>query len=124
MLVASGLANQYYYNYLNQATGLYGQGLQGGQNMYQTGFQGTNELAQSIMNTLMSQGGLGYAGATANRQNIGSSLGAIGGAQGAQGGKLGGTIGTAAGGALGTSFGGPIGGALGSWLGGKLGGMF
>lgn len=135
MQTATGLANQDYYNYLNQATGLYGQGLQGAGHMYDSSLHGTDELAQSIMDTLLGQAGTAYGGAINKNQNLGGSLGAIG---GALGGTLGGPSGASAGGqskgysgiggtlgtAAGTAFGGPLGGLAGGALGSILGGLF
>jgi hypothetical protein len=75
----SGLANQNYNTYLDQATGLLGAGLQGQQNMYnqglageqafqQQGYDANNELAQSVANNLMSEGNLAYQGANSQNQ--------------------------------------------------------
>ena len=64
--MASDLANQDYYNYLNHTTGLYNQGLSGMQGINQMGYGASNELAQSLANTLMSQAGMAYKG-TANQ---------------------------------------------------------
>ena len=47
MQTATGLANQDYYNWLNQAQG-----------QQRLGFEGTNQLAQSIMDSLMAKAGL------------------------------------------------------------------
>jgi hypothetical protein len=67
---ASGLANQDYYNYLSHALGLYGQGLQGTQGVAQMGYGASNELANSLGNNLMNQGGMAYAGqANQNQAN-------------------------------------------------------
>ncbi len=86
-----GLANQDYGNYMNRATGmlsgalsgldqqsqtgmeglhnLYNTGHQGQQMLNQMGFQGSNELAQSLANTLMSQGNLAYQGQNTDNMN-------------------------------------------------------
>lgn len=59
----TGLADQDYYNWMNQALGLYGSGLSGYQGLNQMGYGASNELAQSLANALMSQGQLAYTGA-------------------------------------------------------------
>ncbi len=61
--VASGLANQDYYNWMNHAMGAYGQGLNGLQGMYQGGMQSANNLSTNLAQSLMSQANLAYAGA-------------------------------------------------------------
>jgi hypothetical protein len=69
-----GLANQDYYNYINQALGLYGTGLSGLGSLNTQGFQASNELAQSLANTLQSQSQAAYYGTdSANEQNQGSA---------------------------------------------------
>jgi hypothetical protein len=77
--VVSGLANQDYYNYLNQAMGLYNTGLSGMGNINQMGYQASSGLAENLANSLMSQAGLAYAGTTAENQNTGGFWGGIGG---------------------------------------------
>ena len=70
--MAQNLANQDYYNYLGNATGYYNQGLQGMSGINQMGYGASNELAQSLMSALMSQGGMAYAGQeNANAQQAG-----------------------------------------------------
>lgn len=69
--MASNLANQDYYNYLNQVQGLYGKGLTGEQGTMQLGYGASNELAQSLANNLMNQAGMAYAGQ--NSQNMANS---------------------------------------------------
>lgn len=69
MATATGLANQDYYNYLGNAEGLYGQGLQGLQGTQELGYNASNEYGQSLGANLQSQGNLAYAGA-ANRNQF------------------------------------------------------
>jgi hypothetical protein len=87
MATATGLANQDYYNYLGNAENQYGQGLQGLQGMYQTGYGASNELANSLGSNLQSQGQLAYSGAANRNQfNLGQEGLEYGlGAQGLQG---------------------------------------
>jgi len=104
----NGLANQDYYNYLNQAQNLLGTGLQGASNLYGMGLQGTgnlanmgynasNELAQSLGNTLGAQGQLAYSGqANQNMMNFGNQM-AANGLMNSGLGSLGGALGSLAG---------------------------
>lgn len=86
----NNLANQDYYQYLNNATGqmdiglgggsqLYGQGLQGqmgeANQISGQGFNASNELAQSIANALASMGSMSYAGqANQNQTNQSNNM--------------------------------------------------
>jgi len=79
----NNLANQDYYNWLNNSMGLYGQGLQGLQGLSQQGLQASSGLADNIMSALQSQAQLAYAGqANQNQQQGGfwSGLGSLAGA--------------------------------------------
>lgn len=79
--MVSGLANQDYYNYLNQALGLYGQGLQGTQGINTMGYNASNSYADLLANSLMAQGNLAYTGQQNENQqgaNWGAGLGLIG----------------------------------------------
>lgn len=91
----SGLANQDYYNYLNQALGQYGIGLQGSTNLYGLGLKGeqglydtglglmgdvskygygaSNEYANMLANNLASMANLQYAG-SANQNTAKSGM--------------------------------------------------
>lgn len=72
MATATGLANQDYYNYLGNAEGMYGQGLQGLQGQQQLGYNASNELANSLGSNLQTQGNLAYSGAAnRNQYNLG-----------------------------------------------------
>lgn len=73
----SGLANQDYYNWINHTMNLYGQGVQGEQNIYQTGAGASSNLAESIAQAMMSQANLAYAGTANQDQNQGGSIGAM-----------------------------------------------
>ena len=78
MDVATGLANQDYYNWLGQATGLYGQGLTGSQNMAGLGFQGANSQANMIAQQLAQQGQLAGESNKEHNQNWGQAFSNIG----------------------------------------------
>lgn len=60
--MATDLANQDYWNYMNHALGLYQTGLSGEQGINQMGYGASNELANSLANNLQSEAGLTYAG--------------------------------------------------------------
>lgn len=66
--MATGLANQDYYNYLNNVQHLYSQGLAGQQGLYDTGFNATNQLNQDYQNQYASQAQGAFAGAAGQNQ--------------------------------------------------------
>lgn len=75
----TGMANQDYYNWLNHAMGAYSQGLQGEQGLYNTGFNAQNAMSQQMMDAMMSQANLAYAGqANQNQMNQGLFGAALG----------------------------------------------
>lgn len=80
---ASQFANQDFNNYLSHALGLYGQGLTGKQNIFNTGFGASNNLGENLSNALMSQGNLAYSNGMnqnqSNQQLLGMLLGFAGG---------------------------------------------
>lgn len=89
MQTATGLANQDYYNYMQNALGLYGQGLQGAGNLYgmglqgyqglnQMGFNASDQMSRIIADALSQQGNMAYAGQNARNQSIGNTLGGLG----------------------------------------------
>jgi hypothetical protein len=83
-----GLASQDYNQYLNNAMGLYGQGLQGMGNINNMGFQASGQAQQSMTDMLKNQANLAYEDAKnrAKQKNstggfwggLGSALGGIG----------------------------------------------
>ena len=80
--VVNNLANQDYYNWLNGALGLYGQGLQGEQNMFGIGANAANNLASGLGQAEASMGNLAYQGTNlgnANNQGLWSSLRSVAG---------------------------------------------
>jgi hypothetical protein len=58
MQTATGLSNQDYENWLGHATGLYGQGLAGEQNLYGVGANAGESMANAIAQALATQGQL------------------------------------------------------------------
>lgn len=76
--MASGLANQDYNQYLGNALGMYGQGIQGLQGMNQMGYNASNEMGNNIGNIMMSQANNAYAGANNQNQSQGGMWGSSG----------------------------------------------
>lgn len=74
----NGLANQDYYNWMKQAMGAYGAGLQGEQGLYNTGYGASNDLASNLAAILQSQAQLAYAGQANQNQMWGGLMGAAG----------------------------------------------
>lgn len=94
MQLANNIANQDYYNWLGQATGMYNQGLSGQQNMSNQGLAAGGSMADQIAQMLAQQGNLAYQGQQQQNQNksdLWGNLGALGGAVGgyAMGGPFG-----------------------------------
>lgn len=81
MQMATDMANQDYYNYMQGATGLYGQGLTGGQNMANMGQQAGQSQADMIAQALAQKGNMAYEGQ--KYKNESSPWGTIGGLLGA-----------------------------------------
>lgn len=69
MQMATGLANQDYNNWMQNALGLYGQGLTGEQGMAGMGQQAGQSLADMISQTLAQQGNLAFQGSRQQNQN-------------------------------------------------------
>jgi hypothetical protein len=80
---SADIANQDYQQYLNQALGLYGAGLQGEQGINKMGYQASSELAQDLASNLASEGSLAFQGAqgqnAANASMVGLASAGIGG---------------------------------------------
>lgn len=74
MGTATQMGNQDYYNYLQQATGLYGQGLQGQQNMYFGGLDAANNMSNGMAQALTQQGSNAYKGAQNQNQQQGGAF--------------------------------------------------
>lgn len=83
MGIATNMANQDYYNWLNTALGQQNIGLQGEQGIYNTGYNASSNMANAIGNALAGQAGLSYAGQAAQNQHdqegLGAFLGGLGG---------------------------------------------
>lgn len=77
-----GLANQDYYNFLNKALGLYGQGLGGMQNIAGMGLQAGTSMGEDLAQALMSQAQMAYAGQNTANQHQGGLWGSLGGLAG------------------------------------------
>lgn len=85
----NGLANQDYWQYINNAQNLYSQGLQGLQNQYGIGAQTANNIygiganmannyGENLSQALMNQGLLNYSGQINQNQSRLGGLGALG----------------------------------------------
>ncbi len=74
----TGLANQNYQNYIQNAMGAYGLGFGGAENMYNTGANMANAYGENYSNALMNQGNLAYSGAINQNQSMLGGLGGIG----------------------------------------------
>lgn len=83
--MATGLANQDYYNYLHNALGQYGLGLSGEADINQMGYNAADQYAGALGAGLMNQGNLAFSGAAAQNQAQGSGWGNILGGIGALG---------------------------------------
>lgn len=84
--MVGGLANQNYYQWLQNAENMFGQGMGGLQTIYGTGANTANNLSSALANILQSQANLAYAGnADKNMYNLGQ--------EGMMGGMLGQGIG-------------------------------
>jgi hypothetical protein len=80
----SGMANQDYYNYLDHILKIYSGGMKGlggmgkfAENIYGTGFNASNELAQSLANALMSQARMQMAGTMGSNESTGGLIGGL-----------------------------------------------
>lgn len=69
MGIAQGLANQDYYNWLGNVTGLYGQGLSGEQGMAGLGANAASALASQLAQNKAQQGNLAYQGQQYKNEN-------------------------------------------------------
>jgi len=75
----SGLASQDYNQYLSNALGLYGQGMGGLSNLYQTGYGASNQLAGDLASNLQNQAQLAYSGQANQNQQTGNLWGNLAG---------------------------------------------
>lgn len=104
MTTATGLADQDYNQWMNNALGLYNGGLSGAQNIYGIGANSANSLAQLQSQLAQKQAELAYEGQNAQNQHSGGIWGSL------------------LGGGAGMLMGGPFGAALGNKMGGWFGG--
>ena len=74
---AQGIGQQDYNNWMNNAMGLYGQGQQGLQNLYGTGFQASTGLGGNLANLGMTEANMAYQGQSAENQAQNNALGGI-----------------------------------------------
>lgn len=105
--MAQNLMSKDMQQYLQNALGIYGTGLQGEQGFYNTGFGASKELMDLLGGALNQQAGLAFNAAQQQQQNKGQMLG---------------TLGSIGGGIIGGIYGGPGGAAAGSKVGGSVGG--
>lgn len=80
--VASGLANQDYYNYIDRAMQNYMTGLEGTSGINQMGYGAGADLSQMLSSLLMNQGQLAYENQAAKNRKDESTWSGIGGALG------------------------------------------
>ncbi len=77
MQIATGLGNQDYYNYMNNAMGMYGQGLQGEQGLAGLGYDASNSLGTNMGDMYNNEAQLAYAGQADQNQDTGGLIGDI-----------------------------------------------
>lgn len=66
MQIATGLANQDFNQWMQNALGLYGTGLQGEQNLYNTGFESGKDITSGLSNADLQKAILDYMGTQSN----------------------------------------------------------
>jgi len=74
---AQGIGQQDYNTWLNNAMGLYGQGQQGLENLYGTGFQASTGLGGNLANLGLSEAQMAYQNQAAQNQAQGQGIGGI-----------------------------------------------
>lgn len=75
--LATNLADQDYYNYMNQVMGLYGKGLSGEQGLAQMGLQSTQDMSRTISNIMAGQAMMQAQAAKAKGQSTSSGMAAL-----------------------------------------------
>lgn len=83
MEIATGLGNQDYNNWIQNALGLYHEGLGGEQNMFNTGAATSMGVGQDLASVLAHQAQLAYEGQNSENQHEGGTWGSIAGGIGA-----------------------------------------
>lgn len=102
----SGMADQDFGNYMNQISGMYGQGVQGLQGLTGLGYQAGTGLADQLANARYQQAGLEAQQQQMQQAGMSGLLGALGmGAGFALGGPMGGMFGGQVGNSAGNFFG-------------------
>lgn len=86
MQLASDIASQDYNNYMRNALGLYGQGLQGQHGLYNTGAESGMRMGENLASVLAQRARLAYEGQNAENQRSGGIWGSIGSGLGTAGG--------------------------------------
>ena len=74
MQLATNLGNQDFYNWLEKAMGMFGQGLQGTQGLANMGFGASKSMSDQIAQALAAQSALSYAGSAAQNQSEGAGM--------------------------------------------------
>ena len=74
----SQLSSRDYNNYINQALGQYGMGMQGEQGLTNMGYGASQSLVENLANALMNQGNMAYSGAQGEQQGMQNLLGTLG----------------------------------------------
>ncbi len=77
MEMATGLSNQDFGNYMQNALGMYGQGLNGMENTVNRGYGASNEYANSVAQNQMNRANLSYAGQNNQNQQKGGMWGNV-----------------------------------------------
>lgn len=77
MGLATNLANQDFNTWLQNALGMYGMGLQGGQNIYNTGANTSMGMGEDLASLFGSQGQLAYEGRNAQNQHNQGQIGSL-----------------------------------------------
>lgn len=77
MGLATNLANQDYNQWLGNALGMYGMGLQGQQGLYNTGAQSGMQLGENLASILAQRAKLAYEGQNAENQHQGGIWGSL-----------------------------------------------
>lgn len=72
--IATGLADEDFEKYLSHIFGLYGQGLQGEEGINKMGYEASTGLGEDLVQSLMSQANLGYAGQDSQNNMMASLL--------------------------------------------------
>lgn len=72
--LGENLASDDFNNYLKNALGLYGQGVEGLSGLNQQGYNANNELTTSLAQALMTQGNLAYTGGQDQNEEMGQGL--------------------------------------------------